>query len=84
MTTHIIARRLLEPRSTEYGGWRPIDGAIMSLEEARKAYDAGTIEMMQQRGGDGFVYQCVQIRKRKAPGPYPRYFARRDDGLWAA
>ena len=81
MTTHIIARRLLEPRRTEESGWRMLPGALMSLADARAAYDQGTIEMAQSHPGDGFVYQTVQVRKRRAPGPYPRYFALRDDGM---
>ena len=74
MTTHIIARRLLEPRRTEESGWRMLPGALMSLADARAAYDQGTIEMAQSHPGDGFVYQTVQVRKRRAPGPYPTVF----------
>jgi hypothetical protein len=58
MTTHIIARRLLEPRRTEESGWRMLPGALMSLADARAAYDQGIIEIAQSHPGDGFVYQC--------------------------
>ena len=49
MTTHIIARRLLEPRRTEESGWRMLPGALMSLADAELQQRAtGTLWRMKK------------------------------------
>lgn len=76
---HIIARRLINPKRASDEGWRMVPGAAMCLDDAKAGYDAGTVEMCQGLSACGhYVEQYAIVRKVRAPGPYPRLFARRD------
>jgi hypothetical protein len=46
------------------GVWHRIEGAVMSIDEAKIKHDAGIAEMCQTRDADYF-YQNVFIRKNK-------------------
>jgi hypothetical protein len=54
-------------RSFAHGGrWRPVDGARLTIVEAREEYDAGEIEMAQRHCGTEMEL-LVLVRETRAP-----------------
>lgn len=62
--------------------WQAITDAPMTIEEARRAYDAGTHEMAQCRAGS--VMKLVIIERRQRCRPRHYFVARRGEkyDLW--
>jgi hypothetical protein len=69
-------------RGNGYVSWRAITDAPMTIEEARRAYDAGTHEMAQRRVGS--VMQLVIIERQQKCRPRHYFAARRGEkfDLW--
>lgn len=74
----IIAKRDLsqnvepDPKKDPLRGWRHVEGARMTIAEARKAYDAGMVEMAHGRDGKFATLYAIP-RKFRAERPHPRF-----------
>ena len=60
-----------------WSGWQPSEGAPLTIDQARRLYDKGLIEMTQRRVGPGMFEQMVVRRKQVDGGRVP-WFTRPD------
>ena len=61
----------------ECSGWRPSEGAPLTVQQARRLYDDGLIEMTQRRVGPGIFEQMV-VRRKQVDGERVPWFTRFD------